>query len=114
MTYARAERYYSSKTEPNPVPKYHPLQESDQLSATSEKVQDDSRPKRGTPESKPKKRVTWAKPLVIHHTLGVREADKPSAPEPAQILQYMKLQYNCKETQTAQQQAKGLVDDKVS
>ena len=44
--------------------------------------------------------MTWAKPLDNFPEKEVKRPQIAEGREPAQIQQYMNLQYNCKETQT--------------
>ena len=63
-------------------------------------VRNRPRTRRNTSPEKVNKHVTWAKPIDNYPEKEAKRPQISAGQEPAQIKQYMNLQYNCKETQT--------------
>ena len=114
MTYIQAEGKHGCKTAPTQKDDNLILQDQDLQSSYSEAVSNRARAKRSSSPEKMRKHVSWAKELETYPETESKRHQISAGAEPAQIKQFMNLQYNCKETQTEVQQRKAMTDSKVS
>ena len=100
MTYVRAEGRSGRKTATNTVNPNQKLIQADDAVSTIQEEPFATVSKSSCNTSRSTKRVTWAKELEVYPERNAQTKATAPVREPAQIIQYMNVQYNSKDTQT--------------